>query len=414
MRICGVCPMVHAICGSKNVEMAFGVPYNENARLMRNIAHATHMIGDHMLHFYHLASLDYVKGPDKAPFTPRYEGDYRIPQKENDELVSHYVQALKIRRMAQEAAAIFAGKLPHAMTLVPGGVSETPTREKVDEWRKRMEQISDFVRNVWHNDVETVAKYYPEYARIGTGSTDYLCMGLYDQEPHDKAHYYRRGVLIDGKLEALDIAEINEDVTYTWQDGGGRLSSQKADTLPLKPDKENAYSFITAPRYRGRALEVGPFARMKVAGHIQGEASVLGRHVARVTESEELLGPMQEWSKQLRLGESGMVKAFDPPKTAQSHGLFEAPRGACGHWMKIEDGRIANWQAIPATNWNASPKDAGGHQGPMELALLGTPVADMKNPFEVVRVVRSFDPCAACSVHVITPNEKLGPFVISA
>lgn len=414
MRICGVCPMVHAVCGSKNVEMAFGMTYNDNARLMRNISQATHLIGDHLLHFYHLASLDFIRGPDKAPFLPRYEGDYRIPQKETDELIGHYVEALQVRRISQEAAAIFTGKLPHAMSFVPGGVSEAPTKEKLEEWRKRMERVVGFVQNVWRRDIETVAKYYPDYAKIGIGSHDYLSMGVFEQNSKDTEHFYRRGVVLNGKLEALDIAEIKEDVTYTWQDGANKRSPRQPDTKTANPDKEKAYSFITAPRYRNRAMEVGPFSRLKVSGHMDGDASVLTRHVARLTESVQLADALKGWAGQLQLGQSGMVNAHEPPKEAQSYGMSEATRGACSHWMKIENGKIAQWQAIPATNWNASPMDAEGHQGPLELALLGTEVADFNNPIEVVRVVRSFDPCMACSVHVITPEEKLGPFVVTA
>lgn len=412
-RICGVCPMVHSVCGNKNLEMLFGVPYNENARLMRNIAHATHMIGDHVLHFYHLAALDFVKGPDKPPFIPRYGDDFRIPKKENDEIVDHYVQALDIRRTSQEAAAIFAGKLPHAITFVPGGVSETPTKDKIAAWKERNDRIKAFVNNIWIKDVETVAKFYPEYAEIGSGPKKYLSFGAFELDNKDSKHYHKRGVFIDGKVEDLNLALITEDVTHTWQDGeDNRNPLIDEDTKTANPDKKDAYSFITAVRYKNMAMEVGPFSRLKIDGEIDGHTSVLNRHLARVKEAQHLIPALEGWINELRLNESGMIAQRPVPQDGISYGLSEAPRGACGHWMKVKNGKISHWQTIPATNWNASPKDAKGNPGPFEMALLDTPIADPNTPVEALRVVRSFDPCMACSVHVITPDRDLGEFTL--
>ncbi len=411
-RICGVCPMVHSVCGNKNLEMLFGEPFNENARLMRNISHGTHMIGDHALHFFHLAALDFVKGPDKPPFIPRYGDDFRIPKKENDEIVGHYIQALEIRRIAQEAATIFAGKLPHAITFVPGGMTETPTKEKIAAWKERFNKMKAFVNDVWIKDVEAVAKFYPDYATIGSGPSDYLSFGVFELDNKDTKHYHKRGSFIDGKYEELDIKRITEDVTHTWQDGKDNKNPFDPDTKTANPDKKDAYSFITAARYKDRAMEVGPFARMKVDGKMKGHSSVLNRHMARVLEAQHLIHGLEEWVDALALGESGMIEQMPVPDEGTSYGLSEAPRGACGHWMKVKGGKISHWQAIPATNWNGSPRDAKGNLGPFELALMDTPIADPNVPVEAMRVVRSFDPCMACAVHVITPDRDLGKFVV--
>lgn len=411
-RICGVCPMVHSVCGNKNLEMLFGEPFNENARLMRNIAHATHMIGDHVLHFYHLAVLDFVKGPEKPPFIPRYGDDFRIPKKENDEIISHYIQALEIRRISQEAAAIFAGKLPHAITFVPGGVSETPTKEKIDAWKERCDRIKAFVNNIWIKDVEALAKFYPDYVEIGGGQKNYLSFGVFELDNKDSEHYHKRGAFIDGKVEDLNLDLITEDLTHTWQDGESNRSPFDKDTKTGNPDKKDAYSFITAVKYKNMAMEVGPFSRLKVDGEIDGHSSVINRHLARVKEAQHLIPALYGWVSELRLNESGMIKQRPVPMEGSSYGLSEAPRGACGHWMKVENGKISHWQAIPATNWNGSPKDANGNPGPFEMALLDTPIANPAVPVEAMRVVRSFDPCMACSVHVITPDRDLGEFVL--
>jgi len=412
-RICGVCPMVHSVCGSKTIEMMLGEPYNDNARIMRNMAHAAHMIGDHALHFYHLASLDFVMGPDKPPFTPRYEGDYRLPKKLNDAVIENYIKGLEVRRLSQEAAAIFAGKLPHAITFVPGGVSETPTKENLAEFLYRLNKMKAFIEQAWLPDVETVAKYYPGYYEIGTGPTDYMSFGVFELDDKDQTHYHKRGLMIDGKFEEFDQKYITEDVAYTMQDGKEGQGVFSDDTKTVNPDKEDAYSFITAARYKNRAMEVGPFSRLKVDGKMDGDSSVMARHMARVIEARELVHAIDEWSKELRLGESGMIEQQEVPDSMECFGLSEAPRGACGHWMKVEDGKIAHWQSVPATNWNGSPRDSEGKPGPFEMALLDTPIEDINNPLEAVRVVRSFDPCMACSVHVITPDQDMGEFVVS-
>lgn len=412
-RICGVCPMVHTVCGSKNIEMMFGVPYNENARLLRNIAHAAHMVGDHALHFYHLAALDFITGPDKPPFTPRYEGDYRIPKAENDKIVGNYIKGLEMRRKSQEAAALYAGKLPHAITFVPGGVSEIPTKENLAKFMVRLEDMEKFVNEAWLPDVEAVAKYYPDYAKIGIGVTDYLSFGVFELDNKDKEHYHRRGLVRNGKFEEFEMKYLTEDVKYTQQEGKDGQDVWAVDTKSVNPDKKDAYSFITAANYKGKPVEVGPFARLKIDGKMDGDASVLSRHVARAQEAADLIKAIKGWTEELRLGESAMIEQMEVPDEMESFGLSEAPRGACGHWMKVKDGRIDHWQSMPATNFNGAPRNANGDPGPFEMALIGTPIEDINNPLEAVRVIRSFDPCMACSVHVITPDQEMKEFVVS-
>lgn len=374
-RICGVCPMVHSVCGSKNIEMMLGQTYNNNARLMRNISHALHMIGDHALHFYHLASLDFVTGPDKPPFTPRYEGDYRLPKDKNDRLIKHYLEGLAMRRVSQEAATTFVGKLPHAIAFVPGGVSETPTKENVAEIRTRLKHMKDFTSQKWLPDVETVARYYEDYYKIGGDIKDYLAFGVFELDFEDKDHYHKRGVMMDGKLEKFDMKHLTEDLTHTQQDGKDGLGVWDAETKSANPDKKDSYSFITAANYKGKPVEVGPFTRLLVDQHERFKgtnSSVMGRHEARAVEADELCDAIDKWLDELELGVSGMVEQTDVPDSMESWGLSEAPRGACGHWMKVEDGRIAHWQTMPATNFNGAPRNAKGDPGPFEKALLGT------------------------------------------
>ena len=92
---------------------------------------------------------------------------------------------------------------------------------------------------------------------------------------------------------------------------------------------------------------------------------------------------------------------FWPTDELKGAGTYAAPRGALAHWVKIKNRKIENYQAVVATTWNGSPKDASGQRGPMEAALIGVPVKDPKQPLELLRVIHSFDPCLACSTHVL-------------
>jgi [NiFe] hydrogenase large subunit/hydrogenase large subunit len=95
---------------------------------------------------------------------------------------------------------------------------------------------------------------------------------------------------------------------------------------------------------------------------------------------------------------------WDPstwPKEARGFGFHDAPRGTLCHWIVIKDGKIDNYQAVVPSTWNLSPRDAKGQHGPVEAALLDTPVVDPDRPVEILRTVHSFDPCMACAVHII-------------
>ncbi len=108
---------------------------------------------------------------------------------------------------------------------------------------------------------------------------------------------------------------------------------------------------------------------------------------------------MQDWILALQ-PEEPCVIPVEVPEEGSGRGLTGAPRGALGHWVTIEGGKVANYQAVVPTTWNGSPRDASGVPGPIEQAIQGDPVQDTDNPFEVVRTIRSFDPCLACAVHV--------------
>jgi len=185
-RVCGVCPAIHAKGSAMCLDAAVGLTgkLTHNARIIRNLILASNFLQSHILHFYHLAALDYVDAKkavgDITPFTPRYEGDYRLPDKANQEAVGHYVQALDIRRNAHEMLAIFGGKMPHNIGIVTGGVTEKPTEDKIANFLWRLNEIRDFIENAYIPDVIAVAKIYSDYFAVGKGCGNLLAYGGFE------------------------------------------------------------------------------------------------------------------------------------------------------------------------------------------------------------------------------------------
>jgi hydrogenase large subunit len=185
-RICGVCPTAHATASALCIDEAFGLSdmIPDNGRLLRALIFGANFLQSHVLHFYHLAALDYVDAAnvlgDVAPFVPRYQGDYRVSHETSAELVNHYVRALNIRRQCQEMLSIFGGKMPHNVGIVPGGVTEQPTEDKITNFLWRLNEIRDFIENVYIPDVLLVAKTYDDYFAVGPGCKRLLSYGGFD------------------------------------------------------------------------------------------------------------------------------------------------------------------------------------------------------------------------------------------
>ena len=463
-RICGVCPAIHGTAAALNLDSAFGIAAKipDNGRVIRNLILGSNYLQSHILHFYHLAALDYVdvtavagyEGSDPAlnsvkrfiergelgPFVPRYEGDYRLSPEANRQAVAHYLQALDMRRKAHEMLAIFGGKMPHDVGIVPGGVTQVPTVDKIAAFLWRVNEIRDFVDTVYIPDVLAVAAAYRDHFEVGRGCGNYLAYGVFDLDGREADLTKRKRFLPGGTISAadlrpndLDAAKIREEVRHSWYDDAttGRHPSQ-GETSP-QPGKDGAYSWLKSPRYDGQVYEVGPLARMVIAyargdgkvkalvdgalaqlgAPIEALFSALGRHAARALEAKLVADAMADWVLQLKPGEPVYVD-YELPDEAEGMGLADGARGALGHWVAIKGGRIANYQCVVPTTWNASPRDDRGQPGPVEQALQGVKVRDEANPFELVRIVRSFDPCLACAVHLVTPKGRsLGEFRVS-
>ena len=229
----------------------------------------------------------------------------------------------------------------------------------------------------------------------------------FDLDAGGTSKLFSGGRYTDGASGTVDPAQITEYLKYAWYtDASGNQNPAQGVTIP-DPEKAGAYSWLKAPRYADKAHELGPLARMWVNGHYTNGVSAFDRIAARAQEAKIIADAMDGWLDDLAPG-APVYQASTIPAQATSAGLTEAPRGALGHWMEIDNSVISRYQVVTPTNWNAAPRDNLEQPGPIEEALVGTPVQDMNQPIEVLRVVHSFDPCLACAVHMVRPNDRTG------
>jgi hydrogenase large subunit len=407
-RICGVCPVSHGMAAVLALDAACEVRVPNNARIMRNLVLAANLIDSHILHFYHLTMPDFIDGPDMPPWQPSWTVDKRFTAAQTNTLLTHYVSALDMRRKAHEAGAIFGGRMPHPPTYIPGGFTTRPTTSGINNFKNYLGEIISFCTASHIPDAELLATTYPDYKDVGRGYGNLLAFGVFEVDATGSNFLLKRGRVADGStsVQAVDVNAITEQVTKSWyKDSSNNLNPASGVTSPVDPaKKKTAYSWLKAPRFGTTPYEAGALSRMWVNGDYRRGISVMDRHLARAYETLKVAQAALTWANGLIPGDSVSTQAT-LPSTAASIGLTEAPRGALGHWLQISGGKISRYQIITPTCWNASPRDSVGQLGPIEQALIGTPVEDISQPVEVVRVIHSFDPCLSCAVHVMRPEQ---------
>jgi hydrogenase large subunit len=406
-RICGVCPTAHSQAAVLMLDSAFGVAPPTAGRILRNLVHGACFVESDILHFYLLSLPDFIRGPGMAPWQPGWDVGRRLDKRTADRLLAHYLEAITMRRKAHEMGAIYGGKLPHTPAFIPGGFTAVATAQSKTDFQAYLAELIAFTRNTYIPDVELLGSMFEEYYRIGKGHGHLLSFGVFRTTDGPPNPLLAPGRVDDGSgtVLGMDQANVAEHVTRAWYDDvDNDKHPSTGDTIPVHP-KEGGYSWLKAPRYNGTVYECGPISRMTVNGDYTGGVSVMDRHLARAKECLKILLAMQDWLSQLSTDTSAFTD-HTPAETATTYGLTEAPRGALGHWIQIAGGKIRKYQVITPTCWNCSPRDTAGMRGPMEEGLVGTPVANIDEPIEALRVIHSFDPCLDCATHVMRPGGR--------
>ncbi|HSL91935.1 MAG TPA: nickel-dependent hydrogenase large subunit [Candidatus Limnocylindrales bacterium] len=500
-RICGVCTTVHAIASVRAVENALGMEIPPNAQYIRNLMITAHALGDHIVHFYQLSALDwvdvvsalkadpgkaamlgeslspwrgnsrkemdavkkkleeFVKGGQLGIFANGYWGHpaMKLPPEVNLLAVAHYLQALDVQRKAHQAVAILGGKTPNIQNLAVGGVANainldnpsTLNMEKLYMIKDLLVDVTAFVQQVYLPDVCAIGAMYPEWLKYGAGVTSYLAVPDLPLDGKGTKFDLPGGTIFDGNLETMKPIvsfqdpyfreNVSESIARSYYEGDWQKHPWEEETVPrlANLDLAGKYSWVKAPRFQGRPMQVGPLAEVLVAyvsGHeptkrwadsalasaskIAGVKltpavlhSTLGRHLARAVRCA-VMGELalKQWGLLVDNIQKGDTSVFVEPKfpsgEQRGFGFHEAPRGTLSHWVVIRDGKIANYQAVVPSTWNAGPRDGKGQRGPYEASLVGNPVADLKRPLEVLRTIHSFDPCLACAIHMVDVRGK--------
>lgn len=402
-RICGVCPIPHGLAAVMALDQAARLTVPANARLLRDLTLAANFIHSHLLHFYQLSLLDYVSGPAMPPWQPEWDADRRLNAATSERLANHYSAAIKALRQTQEMGAIFAGRMPHSPAIIPGGFTTVPTAAQIRQAREYTATLLDFIRQTYLPDVALLAAQYPDYRQLGRGPANFLAFGVFT-EGNGQKPWFPAGRVVNGATEVLPLnpGEISEQVGNSWYEAAAPANpATEASPAPQHP-KTAAYSWIKAARYAGAPCETGPLARQWIRGQYRQGISVMDRHLARAQETLAIAEALPTWLDQLAPGKSAYA-AHTAATEGSAAGMLEAPRGALGHWVQLAGGKIARYQVVTPTCWNASPRDDAQTPGPLEAALVGTPIGDEAKPVEALRVIHSFDPCLACAVHVVRP-----------
>jgi hydrogenase large subunit len=388
---------------------------------------------------------------------------YKLPPEVNLIAVAHYLDALEWQKEIVKIHTVFGGKNPHPNYLVGGvpcsiDVDEVAAinGERLNLVARLISKADEFVNEVYIPDLLAVASFYKDWAKWGGGLKNYMSYGEYPTQGYGKpeAFKYPRGVVLGRDLSHVypvnprDSQEIKEYISSSWftYAGGDGVGihpwAGETDikyTGPKPPfdtlEGHQKYSFLKTPRWKDNAMEVGPLARLLVAyasGHtdvkelvgatlgklgvpVDALFSTLGRTAARGLDAalamiwlKDFFGQLMERVKTRETSTFNGEK-WEPKSWAadcEGVGLVEAPRGSLAHWIKIKNGAIDNYQLVVPTTWNGSPRDAKGQRSSFEESLIGTPVANIEQPVEIIRTIHSFDPCLACAVHLYDPQGR--------
>lgn len=402
-RICGICSTAHSMASSLALESALNVQPDIYSQIIREFVHGCEFVQNHLRHFYQYTLPDYIKGPDINPLYAVTHKDFRLPKYLNEMLSKHYIDSLEYSRSAHDLLATLGGKAPHNHGIFVGGITSDIDISKLEKLRYILQGIRQFVEGAMIEDCNIIGQYYPEYYNIGVGHKNLMTYGVFNYPQYKEIHYTGQGVYIDGKTEAFDPALINEDIQKAWYRAEQNINKPEGAYTEEDLSKQGAYSWVKAPRYKGRPMEVGPLARMFICGEYTRGISTMDRTMARVLEVKKIILIMQN-ILELIPEYQNKQRQYQIPDKSDGSGLIDTTRGALGHWIAIDNKVLKNYSIITPSAWNLSPQDNEGTRGPVESALVGTSIEDINSPVEIGRIVRSFDPCISCATHVYGKN----------
>jgi hydrogenase large subunit len=451
-RICGICGTAHTYAAAKALDMISQSHISPGAEKVRNLALMTENLQSDMRQAFLMFAVDFAN--------PAYKDTSFF-----DEAVHRYtpfegktvVQVIRETKKVIEIIATLGGQWPHSSYMVPGGITSVPSTgdlmqcrhflKRYRNWYEKkiigcslerwLEVTSGSELDAWleeepsHRDSDL--GFFIRLAReiglnnMGKGHGNFITYGSFVIPEQTSVqgrvpgnHLFPPGFARGIQVDPLDQNNISEHVSHSWfEDYEGGKHPFEGETRPYACGQTSKkYSWAKAPRYDGFPAETGPLAEMIMARHPlflnlveKDGVSVFVRQLARIVRPAETIPAMEGWLSEL----GGLDNFYKSPgliSEGQGFGMTQASRGALGHWVIIEDGRIEHYQIITPTAWHASPRDKNGTRGPWEEALVGTTVKDLSNPVELGHVVRSFDPCLVCTVHAIRGGRHLTPFVL--
>lgn len=439
-RVCGICTTGHLTAAVKALDSVSRAEVPADALRVRNLALMTEHIQSDVRHGVLMFAVDFVNSAYQSH--PLFEEAVKKYQPFKGELV---VDVIKKTKKVLEIVAILGGQWPHSSFMVPGGIASMPGSNDIFQCTYLLEIYKKWyedvilgcslerwkeVRNLADLDAWLEERYahrnshlgfYIRFSRkigldkIGGGYGNYVSYGSLDIPPgsavkgtNQQNFLVPSGFAQGSANAAFDQAKITEHVAASrYQDYEGGKHPFAGETIPLTTfEGESKYSWAKAPRYDGTPAETGPLAELFIAGQpliadlVRQGPNVFVRELARLIRPAELIPAMETWLSEIK--DDGLFyKSPGDIPDGQGAGLTHASRGALGHWVTIKNQKIERYQIITPTGWNGSPRDANGERGPWEQALIGTPIRDSGNPLELGHVIRSFDACLVCTVHIV-------------
>jgi len=426
-RICGICSVAQSVAAAYAIADAQGIQVPKNGELATNLILANENLSDHLTHFYMFFMPDFTR--EVYQHEPWYAG---VKMRFTAVKGTAAKDMLPARAQFMHMMGMLAGKWPHTLSIQPGGTSRAITAIEKVRLLGIIYQFRSFLENTLFGDkLESIANLSSakdlqawamqdahrksdlglfleiadslNLADMGNATDHFMSFGVY---PVAGKNLFKAGVWKDDIVSPLQPETIKEDVSHSWMKNGDKPKHPHEGVTIPDPDMKDGYTWCKAPRLGGDVVEVGALARQIVNGHPliqsligQSGGNVRNRVVARLLELALVVIEMETWVKAIRPTEP-FYHLTSMPDEAEGAGMMEAARGSLGHWLRVKNGRILNYQIIAPTTWNFAPRDAHGQLGALEQALLGAPIREgEETPVSVQHIVRSFDPCMVCTVH---------------